>query len=296
VVTAVYLNTRGRERHRDYQFVGPAPPTSWWREYADHTTFERPTILVQSDGPDWQAYLSGIPSRRRDAVGTVIRYTVIAENAPDRVGAAGLGTGDILALVANWLSDQDLGRGAGRLSDVLDAAFPEPDVERLIASELDESDGVEVQGRLVGALRELRLPVGADPPEPADDWLADLSGPAARAAFVQRVDELLGGRPGRALVLNLVGTAADLSALLLDPRPMAVLAPDLPDPSTITVLERPGSEPAKKAELPPRSSSPVSAPGTALGNLRGCLRLILVPIALIMVLALALFGTIFYLR
>jgi hypothetical protein len=73
VVTAAYLNTRGRERHRDYQFVGAAPPTSWWRAYANHTTFERPTVLVQSDGTGWQAYLSGIPSRRQEAVGTVIR-------------------------------------------------------------------------------------------------------------------------------------------------------------------------------------------------------------------------------
>ena len=117
VVTAAYLNTRGRERHRDYQFVGPAPPTSWWRAYADHTTFERPTVLVQSDGTGWQAYLSGIPSRRRDAVGTVIRYTVVAEGVADGEAEPPLrwcrgrvlGTGDVLALVANWLADQEPG-------------------------------------------------------------------------------------------------------------------------------------------------------------------------------------------
>jgi hypothetical protein len=118
---------------------------------------------------------------------------------------------------------------------------------------------------------------------------------------VQRVDALLGGQPGRALVLNLVGAAADLSALLRDPRPLAVLAPDLPDRETITVLDRSGREPAKKAEPSTRASSPESAPPTtttaaAVRNLRGCLRLILVPIALIMALALALFGAIFYLR
>ncbi len=115
-MTAAYLNTRGRERHRDYQFVGPAPPTSWWRAYADHTTFERPTVLVQSDGTGWQAYLSGIPSRRRDAVGTVIRYTVVAEGVADADRPAAparpvLGTGDVLALVANWLARPGRARG-----------------------------------------------------------------------------------------------------------------------------------------------------------------------------------------
>ena len=43
-------------------------------------------MLVQSDGRGWQAYLSGIPSRRRDAVGTVIRYTVVAEGSPEPHG------------------------------------------------------------------------------------------------------------------------------------------------------------------------------------------------------------------
>ncbi len=155
MVTAAYLNTRGRERHRDYQFVGPAPPTSWWREYADHTTFERPTILVQSTGHDWQAYVSGIPSRRRDAVGTVIRYTVVAAGEPDAdtdgLGTDGLGTGDLLALVATWLADQDLGRDGGRVSEVLDAAFPESDVERLISADPDRARRGRGRGRRGGA-------------------------------------------------------------------------------------------------------------------------------------------------
>ena len=74
-----WLHTRGRARHRDYRFLGPAPQPAWWREYAGATTFEQPTILVQSDGGRWQAYLSGIPSGRRDAVGSTIRFSVVLE-------------------------------------------------------------------------------------------------------------------------------------------------------------------------------------------------------------------------
>ena len=326
-MTAVYLNTRGRERHRDYQFVGPAPPASWWRRYADHTTFERPTVLVQSDGRDWQAYLSGIPSRRRDAVGTVIRYTVVVEGvsesaavpgASQEPASGGLGTGDVLALVATWLSDQDLARDDGQVSAALDAAFPEPDVERLITADPatpDRDDGAEVSRRLVGALHRLRLPDVSVPVPAPEAWLADLGQPAARAAFVQRVDALLAGQPGRALVLNLVGTAADLTALVADPRPLAVLAPDLPDAATLVPLNRDPVHPDPgKASAPPGTGEPESAtptrtaprptpaarphpsPTTAVQNLRGCLRLILVPIALLMALALATLGALFYLR
>jgi hypothetical protein len=103
-------------------------------------------------------------------------------------------------------------------------------------------------------------------------------------------------------VLNLIGAAADLTALLDDPRPLAVLAPDLPDPDAVVPLDRTGPEPAKKAPPPPGTTTPEpattpeSGPLAALQHLRGCLRLIMVPIALLMALALALFGTLFYLR
>jgi len=326
-----YLNTRGRERHRDYQFVGPAPPTAWWRAYAEHTTFEHPTVLVQSDGRDWQAYVSGIPSRRRDVVGAVIRYTVVAEGAVDqgrtdpsesgqpgaerpgadraeydRPATGGLGSGDVLALVANWLADQDEARGAGQVSAVLDAAFPEPDVERLISAEPDgtgPAHAAEVRRRLTGALSDLQLPDPAEAEPVPEAWLADLGRPAARAAFVQQVDALLAGQPGRALVLNLVGSAADLAALLEDARPLAVLAPDLPGPTPLVALNR---QPVKKVSPPagakepespaPFRPAPPSTRLTMVRNLRGCLRLIMVPIALLLALALALFGALFYLR
>jgi hypothetical protein len=307
MVTACYLNTRGRERHRDYQFVGPAPATTWWRDYADHTTFERPTVLVQSDGRAWQAYLSGIPSGRRDAVGTVIRYTVVAEGGPGDADPEpdALGTGDVLALVSNWLADQALPRGVGRVSAALDQAFPEPDVERLLTAEPARSGdpdpiAAEVGRRLGAALHELRLPDPGEAGPVPNGWLADLSRTDAQAAFLQRVDGMLTGEPGRALVLNLVGSAADLAALIEDPRPLAVLAPDLPDPAATLPLT---GEPAKKSPPPPGTSTPgpavtpaTTTPPPAVAGLRGCLRLILVPVALLLALALALLAALFYLR
>jgi len=148
VVTAAYLNTRGRERHRDYQFVGPAPPTSWWRAYAEHTTFERPTVLVQSDGTGWQAYLSGIPSRRRDAVGTVIRYTLVAESASGPSDRAGLATGDVLALVANWLADQEAGRRELQgVYERMDRAWREKDLPTLIGFNAPDFPGKQLGGK-----------------------------------------------------------------------------------------------------------------------------------------------------
>jgi hypothetical protein len=111
-------------------------------------------------------------------------------------------------------------------------------------------------------------------------------------------------------VLNLVGAPTDLAALVDDPHPLAVLAPDLPDPAAIVPLNREtAAADRKKAPAPPGTDEPESAPPappapparqparpSAIRNLRGCLRLIMVPAALLLALALAMFGALFYLR
>jgi hypothetical protein len=223
---SVFVQTRGRPRHRDYDFLGTGPGEPWWRAYAGHTAFERPTVLVESDGAGYRVYLSGIPSGRRDAVGTVIRYTVVLRadgDGPPAVPADG-----VLALVAGWLDDQagpDPARGAGAVSRSLDAQFPEDEVERMLAASRPVAPA-EVRDRVLAAVAALPPPAGAGEDGPAE-WWGDAGVPAARAAFRERTARLLtGGVAGRALLLNLVGSAVDL-APLADGRPLAVLAPDV---------------------------------------------------------------------
>ena len=128
----------------------------------------------------------------------MIRYTVVAAGSPDLPPpdppAEALSTGDVLALVANWLADQDRDRAVGKVSAAFDAAFPEPDIERLLATDAGEPTaaiGPEVRRRLAGALHALRLPVLAESTPATEAWLADLSHRPARSAFVQQVDALL---------------------------------------------------------------------------------------------------------
>ena len=82
----VFVQTRGTARATDYAFLGGGPARPWWRTYRDATAFDHPTVLVTSDGERWAAYLSGIPSGRVDAVGSVVRYTLVLDGpcrAPD---------------------------------------------------------------------------------------------------------------------------------------------------------------------------------------------------------------------
>jgi hypothetical protein len=237
----VFLQTRGTARAADYAFLGGAPPEPWWRAYRDVTAFDHPTVLVASDGERWSAYLSGIPSSRVDAVGTVVRYTLVLDG-PCRAAD----TACVPAAVAAWLDDvADGARPGGRLAAALDSRFPVADVERRLAGrgnsderhtrptgsderaarpELGDAGdpaAAEVSRRVLAALATLPVaPGGADEP---GDWIGAVGAPGPRAAFTARVTDLVAGAAGRALLLNLVGGPADAEPLLDPASPVAVL-------------------------------------------------------------------------
>lgn len=240
----VFVQTRGTARAADYSFLGAAPPQPWWREYRDLTSFDHPTVLVTAVGDDrWSAYLSGLPSRRVDAVGTTVRYTLVLD------GPCGPGDpGCLTAAVAAWLDDVADGvagrsggvvnRSGGRLTTVLDARFPADDVQRWLAHpDPDEAGPVadEVRRRVLAAFADLPAPVVTDPVDQPDDWFGAVTAPRCRAAFVARVAELLDGSPGRALLLNLAGGPEDAAALVLPEASLAVLV-DAAEPASPTPL------------------------------------------------------------
>ena len=256
----VHLQTRGRPRHRDYAFLGGGPEQPWWRAYAEHTAFERPTVLVEADAAGYRAYLSGIPSARRDAVGTVIRYTVVLDATAED---ADLPPEAVLALVSCWLADQAADGCAGAVSRALDAQFPEEEVERLLGA-TEPAAPAEVRRRVAAAVESLAGPgAGSADRDAPRSWMGDAGAQPARAAFVARVAELVHGTPGRALLLNLVGSADDLRGLLVDGAddgPIAVLAPELGTTWLIDLGRDQGAPlgkaPPSAAMAPPRTAAP----------------------------------------
>ena len=255
----VFVQTRGTARATDYAFLGGAPPEPWWRAYRDATAFDHPTVLVTSDGAGWAAYLSGIPSSRVDAVGTVVRYTLVLDGPCGAADAA-----CVPAAVGAWLDDVAAGHGdrpGGRLAAALDARFPPDDVERWLRPAARRTGPPDGRARCGGArwpalaalpavrrLRRTSRATGSAPSAP----------PAPRAAFTARVAALVDGAPGRALLLNLLGGAADAQPLLDPASPVAVLV-ESTDPrlARCTAL-RPVVE-AKKA---PSAARPARRTGT----------------------------------
>ena len=205
-----FVQTRGTARATDYAFLGGAPPEPWWRAYRDATAFDHPTVLVTSDGARWAAYLSGIPSSRVDAVGTVVRYTLVLD------GPCGVADAACVPAVAGaWIDDVAAAHGArpgGRLAAALDARFPAADVERWLAEpspprlmsderptrpigsdERAARPVPEVSRRAMAALAAL-APV-PDAPDVPGDWIGAVGAPAPRAAFTSRVTSLVTGTP-----------------------------------------------------------------------------------------------------
>lgn len=258
----VFVQTRGTARATDYAFLGGAPPEPWWRAYRDMTAFDHPTVLVTSDGARWAAYLSGVPSSRVDAVGTVVRYTLVLDGP---CGAADAPC--VPAAVGAWLDDVAAGHGdrpGGRLATALDARFPADDVERWLTSDVPAT---EVRRRALAALAVLPARDAADEP---GDWIGAAGAPAPRAAFTARVAALVDGAPGRALLLNLLGEAADAQPLLDPASPVAVLL-ETTDPRLARCTALPPVVEAKKAPAaagapmrPSRRTRTAAVAGTAM--------------------------------
>jgi hypothetical protein len=269
-----FVQTRGTARATDYAFLGGAPPEPWWRAYREATAFDHPTVLVISDGLRWAAYLSGIPSARVDAVGTVVRYTLVLDGPCGAPDAACVEAG-----VAAWLDDVAAGaqRSNGRLPAALDAGFPAPEVERWFAG--PPPPPAEVHDRVLAALAALPAPApAADQP---GSWVGGVAAAAPRSAFTARVRALVRGQPGRALLLNLLGGPADAAALR-NGAPVAVLL-DGAAPAQVTALPAdglPGEVEAKK--VPP--ARPAWRAGAAMVPVLGLVAVLMVLTVLVMLL------------
>ena len=217
---SAYVQTRGSTV--DYAFLGAAPASRWWLAFRDATSFEQPTVIVSGQRGEWRCYLSGIPSRRTDRVGTAIRYTVILE------GRCSEPAGDALQLVAAWLSDATNGEPGRRVQAAMDGVFDEATVERLLAvCGADRESATEVER--LAARSMANLPASPQPPSSTEigSWAGSTTSTRAQREFLARIAELLRGeRDGAAALLNLLGTADEVSKLADQVGPLVALIED----------------------------------------------------------------------
>lgn len=262
----VHLETRGSARSTGYRYLGVGPAESWWRHrYGRRTAFEYPTILVEHDADGWRAYLSGMLSGRSEPGGSTNRVTLVIES----VEPAGVEERElVLRLVAAWVLDT--AEDAGRLQGALDAVVTEEVVARLY----DACGPGEVKALVEAVAAKLDPVELAGSRDPGPSWIAPVRSEAGRAAFLHRVDAVVGGRAGAAVLVNLVDDGESYARRAGEPETaVLVLDPDERLPDEPAPLPEVGS-PGKKDDRPP---APVPPSG----------RLHRVPVLLILILLVA---------
>jgi len=261
-----YVQTRGTTA--DYAFLGAAPATRWWLAFRDATSFEQPTLIVRGERGEWRCYLSGVPSRRADRVGTAIRYTVVME------GACGESARGALQLVAMWLHDAtDAGLGRS-VQAVLDEVFDEEKVERLLGVRDGNREGaVEVEELVPRVIAS--LPAAFEPPKSTEpgSWAGSTTSKPAQQELLARIAELLAGeREGTAALLNLLGTADEVATLAAEVGPLAALIEDPVGALGDAVVSIEKKKPSN-ANTPSPSSRPATIRRLVLSVMTGALLL-----------------------
>jgi hypothetical protein len=225
-----YLMTRGTTRRNDYQFLGAEPPEQWWEPLAQQVVLEEPEVVAARRGDRFGVLLSGLPSARRDVIGTALRYTVVVDDLADEPEL-------LCRLVATALTDS----GRRQLGALLDKRFG----DGLVDAVLDGSETVdvpEVVGTAVRALPETAVPQEEN--DFQDSWVGPIESDRARQAFLGRVAWLAREGNGYAFTSHLLSSArgAATAAGRLDGDVAILLVEG--DVSEVTVL---GKAPA----LPP---------------------------------------------
>ncbi|MGW1781907.1 hypothetical protein ACWCQQ_22590 [Streptomyces sp. NPDC002143] len=210
-----HLMTRGTRRRHDYAFLGEVPPDQWWKELARWVLLESEELVIRrQENGRTGLVVSGIPSRRTDAIGTRIRHTLVVDAVHED------------QRLARWLVRCGLDDAERtRLGEALDAAFDGDLVDALMSGE----DG-EVDTRLLDTL--LKAVGDAEGGETSMDvpgsWAGDVHDEASVRAFEARVQRLLTEEPaGYAFTTHALGSVsgAERAASAL-PDEVAVLLHD----------------------------------------------------------------------
>lgn len=209
-----YLLTRGFSRRLDYRFLGAMPPIPWWTALRDRdlVNLEQPEVIAHGDGTSLGVLLSGIPSARRDAVGTPIRYTLVVDGLQDTESDGVLAD----RLVMAGLRDEDR-QALGR---ALDAVFNQAAIDAMLSGTQDTAPvGDMVAEVLTKSWGETAVSQEAGGPDAAaTDSDGSWAGPAdheqARRHFVARVAALAAGGQGFAFTTHSLATEEGVTSAL----------------------------------------------------------------------------------
>ncbi len=129
----IFIQTR--DVYKDYTFLGNEPQNWWAKDYAHYSSFEHPTVILESEGNGWRLYLSGAKCSRVDNVNTPIRYSFVL-SSQDKIAEQDLDL--VLSLIQCWLQAIDESV-SDQLKQRLDGLFDEDKISQYIALKQDKT-------------------------------------------------------------------------------------------------------------------------------------------------------------
>ena len=191
-----YLMTRGTSRRLDYNFLGTPPPRLWWRPLGDSglILLEQPEVIAYGDGRELSILISGVPSERRDMIGTRIRYTLVVDDLQEDLDLA-------QRLAVTGLSPD----GRIRLGHRLDEDFDAATVDGLLSGSPDGPDVGEFLATML-ASPDWSAPAADSGQEIPGSWAGPADAAAACAAFLARIRALAAGNRGFAFTTHSLTT------------------------------------------------------------------------------------------
>jgi hypothetical protein len=241
----VYLMTRGRPRPLDYDFLGRTPTSHWWDPITagGWMLLEYPEVAVHGEAGAVGLLVSGVPSARRDIIGTAIRYRLVVEDAADDPDLAlwlirtGLDTTRREALGAaldvhfdQKTVDAILGRTSDIDADAIELSLIEALNEAMRDAPLAGA-GLAGAGLADTGLADTGLADTGKSLRSGDDvagsWVGSVADRDAQAAFVARAAAVVAGAPGLCFTSHSLASLSGAERARDDvPSPVAILLHD----------------------------------------------------------------------
>lgn len=172
-----YVNTRSITK--DYRYLGENPDNAWLGAYTELTSFEHPTIIFEKEHETFRLFLSGMPSTRKDKVGTIIRYSFLFTGSIDEYTK-------LSGLVYSWATAID---DPSHIIQKLGELYDENAVSQMIESDTFDDT----------AQKQL------------DNWLGSFG--SSDHAFSQKISEIIKDGLGVVCYLNFVEDEKDVAEL-----------------------------------------------------------------------------------
>lgn len=172
-----YINTRSITK--DYRYLGEKPDNAWLGAYTELTSFEHPTIIFEKNYETFRLFLSGMPSTRKDKVGTNIRYSFLFTGNTDEYTK-------LSGLVSAWATAID---DPSHIAQKLGELYDENAVSQMIESDTFDDT----------AQKQL------------DDWLSSFD--SSDHTFNQKISEIIKDDLEAVCYLNFVEDEKDIAGL-----------------------------------------------------------------------------------